>query len=549
MLIYQVYPRSCQDSDGDGVGDLRGLLRRLPHVASLGVDVLWLGPVFRSPMEDFGYDVSDYRSVDPVFGTLDDLSALVASARELGLRVMLDMVVSHTSDRHPWFDASRRRAEDRDDWYLWADPRPDGTPPNNWMSVFGGGAWEWDAQRRQYYFHSFLASQPDLNFHHPAVQEQLLDEMRWWLELGIAGFRLDACNHYFQDRALRDNPPVDDASQALHPYGFQKHLYDRNRPEVPRFLGRVRALLDRYGATSLGEIGGADGWQVAADYLAPGCLHSAYSFDLLRAERSAAFVRGVLERIERVLGAPGSGLSPGPPPARVKEPGGGPSPLERADRGGGQVCHALSNHDKPRVVTRWGAGRERAPFARQMLALLACLRGNVCLYQGEELGLPEADVPADRLRDPYGRRFWPRFKGRDGCRTPMPWDASAHAGFTTGEPWLPVDPVHLALNVAAQEADPDSVLHFARRVFGLRRERAELADGAIEFTGSPDEVAGDVLRFERRTGDGALECVFQLGDGDADVGRPPGPVLLARQAHDGDARLGPCGLRIAERRS
>jgi len=497
MVIYQIYPRSFQDSNGDGIGDLPGIRSRLAYIKSLGVDTIWISPVFKSPMRDFGYDVSDYRSVDPIFGTLADLRRLIDEARQLEMGVMLDMVVSHTSDQHAWFEASRRREGGKDggkdDWYLWADAKPDGSPPNNWLSVFGGDAWNWDATRRQYYFHTFLESQPDLNFHNPAVQQQVLDEMRYWLEFGVAGFRFDACNHYFQDPQLRSNPPTPGAhTHALHPYGFQQHLYDKNRPEVPAFLARVRTLLDEYGAYSVAEVGGSDALQLTIDYVAPGCLHCAYSFDLLRTTHGAPYVRGVLERLAAAL--------PGP----------------------GVACYALSNHDKPRVATRWGAGREPAAVARQMLALLACLKGTICLYQGEELGLPEAEVPFERLQDPYGRRFWPTFKGRDGCRTPLPWDSGAHAGFSSAEPWLPMASTHLALNVEAQEADPDSVLNFARRAFALRREHAALHAGDIAFDGgSSDETALGLLRFERHAPSGSVVCVFNLGDEALPVALPP----------------------------
>jgi alpha-glucosidase len=488
MLIYQVYPRSFLDTDGDGVGDLRGITARLDHIAGLGADMVWIGPFFRSPMRDFGYDVSDYRAVDPLFGTLDDFHALVHEARRRGIGVMVDMVVSHTSIEHPWFQQSRLGEADKSDWYLWADARPDGMPPNNWMSVFGGTAWRWDAVRRQYFFHTFLDSQPDLNLHNLQVQDQVLADMAFWLEHGVAGFRLDAVNHYFQDLDLRSNPPARDPGGALHPYGYQEHVYDKNRPEVLPFLERIRALLDRHGAFSVAEVGGADGLRHMIDYVAPKRLHSAYSFELLRTERSAEYVRQVVQTLESSL--PASGLP----------------------------CYALSNHDKPRVATRWGDGREPVAHAKQMLALLACLRGVVCLYQGEELGLPEAEVPFDRIRDPFGKTFWPRFKGRDGCRTPMPWTAGApHGGFSAAEPWLPVDPRHLAMSVATQDADPDSVLAFARRVFALRRERAELARGSASL---PDAPPG-VLLLVRALGASAIACAFNLGDGSRSLRAPP----------------------------
>ena len=511
MLIYQVYPRSFQDSNGDGIGDLPGITARLDHIASLGVDMIWIGPCFKSPMADFGYDVADYRDIDPSFGTLADFDALVAAARARGMGVMVDMVVSHTSDQHAWFRMSRRREGDQADWYVWADALADGSPPNNWLSVFGGGAWTWDAERRQYYFHTFLESQPDLNFHHAAVQDQILEEMRFWLARGVAGFRLDACNHYFQDRLLRSNPPAASHERALHPYGFQDHLHDKNQPEVPAFLARVRELLDRHGAYSVAEVGGTGGAQLAVDYVAPGRLHSAYNFDLLRTHRSAAYVGGVLQTLEAEM--------PGP----------------------GVACYALSNHDKPRVATRWGEGREPVAHAKQMLALLACLKGTICLYQGEELGLPEANVPFERLQDPFGKRFWPKFKGRDGCRTPMPWDAAAHAGFSSAEPWLPIDVRHMAMNAAAQQADPNSVLSFARDVFGLRRARPELDRGEFVIVTAPV----DVLQFERSVAGAALVCAFNLGDGTEQIALP-GKVLMQGQAQHagGHISLAPSGFVI-----
>jgi alpha-glucosidase len=480
MVIYQIYPRSFFDSNGDGVGDLRGIVERLEYIASLGVDHIWISPFFKSPQRDFGYDVSDFRAVDPLFGTLDDFRMLVDRARALGLGVLVDMVVSHTSDEHHWFAESRTREGGKTDWYLWADAKADGGPPNNWMSVFGGSAWQWDARRRQYYYHSFLASQPDLNLHHPPVQDQVLSDMRFWLDLGVAGFRLDACGHYFQDPLLRDNPPASDTSKALHPYGFQEHVYDCRRPETFPFLERIRILLDEYGALSIAEIGGNNALDWMGQCVSNTRLHSAYSFDLLRNECGAPYIRRVIETLQ--------GTIPGPHGA----------------------CYALSNHDKPRVVTRWGEGRNPKAHAKQMLALLACLPGTVCLYQGEELGLPQAEVPFDRLQDPFGKTFWPAFKGRDGCRTPMPWTSEGvAAGFTgAAEPWLPIDERHLPLSVDAQEASGDSILSIARQVFALRRNHRALSEGAIVFL-TPDE---HVLAFARTEGDSAVVCLFNLSD-------------------------------------
>jgi alpha-glucosidase len=514
MLIYQIYPRSFRDSNGDGVGDLRGIVERLEYIASLGVDHVWISPFFKSPQRDFGYDVSDYRAVDPLFGTLEDFRELVARARELNLGVLVDMVVSHTSEEHAWFAESRANEGGKDDWYIWADSKPDGSPPNNWMSVFGGGAWQWDARRRQYYYHSFLPSQPDLNLHNRVVQDQVLSEMRFWLDMGVAGFRLDACGHYFQDPLLRNNPPVADPSKALHPYGFQEHVYDCRGPETFPFLERIRTLLDEYGAFSIAEVGGNNALDWMGQCVSDRRLHSAYSFDLLRNERSAPYIRTVIERLQATI--------PGPHGA----------------------CYALSNHDKPRVVSRWGEGRNATAHAKQMLALLACLPGTVCLYQGEELGLPQGEVPYERLQDPFGKSFWPSFKGRDGCRTPMPWTGDRpYAGFSMAEPWLPIDERHLPLSVAAQEASEDSILSLARQVFALRRDHAALSRGAIAFLGSNEHV----LAFARIEGDRAVVCLFNL----TETARIVPALDLARMlssgglgSNQGDWVLEPSGFAI-----
>jgi alpha-glucosidase len=484
-VIYQIYPRSFMDSNGDGIGDLPGIVARLGHVAGLGVDAIWVSPFFRSPMKDFGYDVADYRAVDPIFGTLEDFDALLARAHALGLKVIIDQVLSHTSDQHAWFAASRAsRTNPQADWYVWADPQPDGTPPNNWLSVFGGPAWQWDSRRRQYYLHSFLAEQPDLNFHCPAVQKALLHEVRFWCERGVDGFRFDACNHQFHDARLRSNPPADGGEvstvRAHNPYAMQQHLYDKSQPENLRFLERLRSLLDTYGAVGLGEIGDENAPPVMAQYTERGKrLHLAYSFSLLTAEHSAGHLRKHIEALEHALA--------------------------ETD---GWGCWAVSNHDVPRVATRWSAGRPADTRRdRLWLALLLTLRGSACIYQGEELGLPEAEVPFERLQDPYGRAFWPEFKGRDGARTPMPWITDApHAGFTSGAPWLPVSEEHHPMAVDGQAADPQSMLNFSRALLRWRRDQPLLRAGNLRFLDAPDAV----LRFERRSGDAAIQGLFNL---------------------------------------
>ncbi len=488
-VIYQIYPRSFMDSNGDGIGDLPGITSRLEHVAALGADAIWVSPFFRSPMKDFGYDVADYREVDPIFGTLADFDALLARAHDLGLKVIIDQVLSHTSDQHAWFAASRSArpgpGNPKADWYVWADPRPDGTSPNNWLSVFGGPAWQWDSRRRQYYLHSFLPEQPDLNFHSPAVQDALLGEVRFWCERGVDGFRFDACNHQFHDARLRSNPAANGGAvstvRADNPYAMQQHLYDKSQPENLLFLEKLRAVLDQYGAVGLGEVGDENAPPVMARYTERGKrLHLAYSFSLLTSEHSARHLRGQVEALEHAL----AGTD-------------------------GWACWAVSNHDVPRVASRWSAGGPPDTRRDRMwLALLLSLRGSASVYQGEELGLPEAEVPFELLQDPYGRPFWPEFKGRDGCRTPLPWHADrAHAGFTSGMPWLPVSEAHGPLAIDRQAGDAGSMLQFSRRLLRWRRGQPLLRTGMMAFFDAPEPL----LWFERGDGNSALQAVFNLG--------------------------------------
>ena len=483
-VIYQVYPRSFLDTNGDGIGDLPGITRKLDYIASLGADIVWISPFFTSPMKDFGYDVADYCDVDPMFGTLADFDALVARAHALGLRVMIDQVLSHTADTHPWFVESRKsRHNPKADWYVWADPRADGNPPNNWLSVFGGSSWQWDSRRKQYYLHNFLASQPDLNFHHPEVRQAHLDNLRFWLARGVDGVRMDACNFHFHDPALRSNPAasVRDTNTVsdVNPYGMQAHVYDKTRPENLAFLQKVRVLLDEFGAVSIGEVGADDALAVMADYTADGDkLHMAYSFNLLTPQFSAAHIRTQVEQFE----------------ARVK---------------GGWASWSVGNHDAARVMTRWGGDNPPLAFARLVLAMQLSLKGTPCLYQGDELALTEAEVPFELLQDPYGITFWPEFKGRDGCRTPMPWTAEApNAGFTSGTPWLPVAGTHRALAAALQEPDASSPLNFARRLIAWRRQQPQLTRGDIVFFDAPEPVLA--LRRDLPGYPGLL-AIFNLG--------------------------------------
>ena len=495
-VIYQIYPRSFLDTDGDGVGDLPGIVERLDYVAELGVDAIWIAPFFKSPMADFGYDIADYRDVDPLFGTLADFDRLLDKAHRLGLKVMIDQVLSHTSTEHEWFRESRQsRDNPKADWYVWADARPDGTPPNNWLSLFGGSAWQWEPRRSQYYLHNFLASQPDLNFHHPEVRAATLDNVRFWLDKGVDGVRLDAINFCFHDRQLRDNPskPCDQrvgrGFSPANPYAFQYHYYNNTQPETLAFLGELRTLMDGYpDVAALGEISSEDSLATMAAYTAAGRLHMGYSFELLTDDFSAAHIRDTVRQLE----------------AQMTQ---------------GWPCWAISNHDVERVLTRWGNGDASAPLANLFTAMVCSLRGSVCVYQGEELGLTEVDVPYESLRDPYGIAFWPQFKGRDGCRTPMPWNnADVQAGFSHGMPWLPVPEEHRARAVTQQQADPHSVLNGFRAFMRWRQAHPALRWGDIEFV----ETAEPVLTFIRRLDGEALLVVFNLAAADIDIDLPPG---------------------------
>ncbi|RWN35156.1 MAG: DUF3459 domain-containing protein [Mesorhizobium sp.] len=524
-VIYQIYPRSYQDSNGDGIGDLMGIIGRLPYIAALGADAIWISPFFKSPMKDFGYDVTDYCDVDPMFGTLADFDALTAEAHRLGLKVMIDEVLSHTADSHPWFKESRSsRSNPKADWYVWADARPDGTPPNNWLSIFGGSAWQWDTSRQQYYMHNFLAEQPDLNFHNHEVQDALLDVTRFWLERGVDGFRLDTINFYFHSQGLENNPPLppeernDQTAPAVNPYNYQDHLYDKSRPENLGFLERFRALLDEYPATAaVGEVGDSQrGLEVVAAYTAGGKrVHMCYSFDFLAPEKiSAGKVRSVLESFGKVASD-------------------------------GWSCWAFSNHDVMRPASRWAANEaDPTAYLKVISALLMSLRGSVCIYQGEELGLGEAELRFDDLQDPYGIRFWPEFKGRDGCRTPMVWDGSAkNGGFSQAKPWLPVPAKHLAQAVNVQQGDEASLLEHYRRFLTFRRAHPALAKGDITFI----ESEGDTVAFTRRAGNEQIVCVFNLGAGPAKVdlgGRSLQPLPghgFSGQANSGSIELGGYG--------
>ncbi|WP_439546594.1 alpha-amylase family glycosyl hydrolase [Sandarakinorhabdus sp.] len=481
--IYQIYPRSFQDSNDDGVGDLDGVTSRLEHVASLGVDAIWLSPFYTSPMRDFGYDISDYCDVDPVFGTLDSFVRLLARAHDLGLKVLIDQVYSHSSSDHPWFAESRSsRTNPRADWYVWADPRADGTPPTNWQSIFGGPAWKWDPMRGQYYMHNFLPSQPQFNLHNPAVQDALLDVARFWLDLGVDGFRIDALNFAMHDPELRDNPPamVLDPSVA-RPFDYQHQTFSQYHRHTPRFLERLRKLTNQYaGIFTLAEVCADDG-NVAIKRFIKGAerMNSAYGFDFLYAPTlTPATVSAVMSHWP-------------------DEPGmGWPS-------------WAFENHDAPRAVSRWCLPDARDRFAPMKMALLVALRGTVIVYQGEELGLEQDDLPFELLKDPEAIANWPRTLSRDGARTPIPWDDTPSGGFTTSAtPWLPLGDANRARSVLGQNADPASMLNITREILALRHSCPALRLGSLENC----QAEGDLLVFDRVLDDLRVRCLFNLGD-------------------------------------
>jgi len=481
-VVYQIYPRSFMDSNGDGIGDLPGITSKLEYIADLGVDAIWISPFFTSPMTDFGYDVADYCDVDPMFGTLDDFKLLIARAHELGVCVLIDLVLSHSSDQHPWFKESRQsRDNPKADWYVWADPKPDGGPPNNWLPFFGGTSWEWDSTRGQYYLHNFLTTQPDLNFHNPDVRAALLDVARFWFDLGVDGSRMDVANFYYHNASLEDNPPVPEDAEVrnggavFNPRDYQLHINDISRPETISFMQEFRTVLDQYpGTTSIGEVNSEDMIRDMRAYTSGNDkLHSVYTFELLVDQSEPSFIRDVIRDTENRIGD-------------------------------GHCNWALSNHDIMRIASRWGQGKNQQAFAKVALALMLSLRGCVTIYQGEELGLPESEVPHDLMQDPYGIAFWPKFKGRDGCRTPIPWNQHLHAGFSEVEPWLPVDAVQQTMSVESQQSIASSTLNFTKQFLRWRKQQSAIMQGDFSVL----ENTGELLCFTRCSEQQSLFMAF-----------------------------------------
>ena len=519
-VIYQIYPRSFADANGDGIGDLRGIIAHLDYLndgtdQSLGVDGIWLSPIYPSPMFDFGYDVSDYCAISPEFGTMEDFRELLTEAHRRGIRIIMDLVLSHTSHAHPWFVESRAsRDNPKRDWYLWHDGGR-GKPPNNWMASFGGRAWEWDAHTGQYYMHSFLPEQPDVNWRNPELQDAMWEVLRFWLDLGVDGFRLDVANWYLKDAQYRNNPTK---AIGRRPYDRQHHIYDRNQPETIEIMKDIRRVVDAYPARmTVGEV-----WHeppgkpvLPAAYCADGeGLHLAFNFAFSYGKWNAAGFAQAVADWEDAL----------PPNVWPN--------------------YTLSNHDVPRAYTRYAVGGESDARARVAAAMLLTLRGTPFLYYGEELGMRNGRISRDQLQDPLGKRYWPAPVGRDGERTPMQWSAAPQAGFTTGAPWLPINDDYADVNAAAQEHDDQSLLHWYRRLIHLRKREPALVRGSYELLGDPSEAVfnyvrtweGDrvavCLNFDRHSQEAALPDGAQwrvlIGIGHAaGTCLPAGPVTLS----------------------
>lgn len=468
-IIYQIYPRSFADSNGDGFGDLTGIASRLDYLQELGVDAIWMSPFFPSPDADFGYDVSDYTDIDPRYGNLADFDRLLAAAHERGIRVILDMVLNHTSDQHAWFMQSRRSRENSQrDWYIWQNPGPGGGVPNNWQASFGGSAWEFDPITGQYYLHSFLKEQPDLNWRCPAVRQAILDVFRFWLERGVDGFRLDVFNAYFKDSLFRSNPP----RFGLRVFDRQEHIHDLNQPEMIDLLQELRKLWNSYpDRYAVGETF-ITPTEKAMQYVGDDRLHAIFSFDFFESQLSFPWKpRWLMERTiqrDRLF-----------------------------DRAGVQPTTVLSNHDQIRTASRYckdGTDRQ----ARIAMALLLTLRGTPYLYYGEEIGMRDIQLSRAEIMDPPGKKYWPLYKGRDGCRSPMQWSSEQNAGFSRSKPWLKVHPDYPNRNVAGQQTDPNSMLNFTRKLIALRRAHAALRGD--DFRLLPQGVKS-VIAFERKQDD------------------------------------------------
>ena len=474
-VIYQIYPRSFMDSNGDGVGDLEGILQQLDYLDWLGVDAIWLSPIFPSPMADFGYDIKDYTGIDPLFGSMQEFDRLLKAVHDREMKLILDLVPNHTSNEHPWFEESRSSRDNaKRDWYLWEDPAPDGGPPNNWLSVFGGSAWEYDEKTGQYYYHAFLKEQPDLNWRNPAVQEAMLDVMRFWLDKGVDGFRIDVLWHLIKDEQLRNNPPNPNYEPDQPEHTQLIRTYSVDQPEVHDIAETMRKLTGTYDERVLiGEIYLPIDRLVAYYGEQGEGIHLPFNFHLILLPWEASVIREAIDEYEGAL----------PPNAWPN--------------------WVLGNHDNPRVASRIGLEQIRVAAM-----LLLTLRGTPTLYYGDELGMQDVDVPLERIQDPHAKNEPDLDVGRDPERTPMQWNAEEYAGFSSTAPWLPVAEDYQGVNVEVQQADPSSVLSLYRRLIALRKDESALAVGSY----APVDIEGNVLAYIREHEGRRLLIALNMGE-------------------------------------
>jgi len=462
-IIYQIYPRSFMDTTANGIGDLNGITNKLDYLADLGIDAIWLSPIFPSPDVDFGYDVADYVAIDPRFGTMADFNHLLKESHKRNIHVILDLVLNHTSDQHPWFKESRKsRDNPYHDWYIWKDPSPRGGPPNNWLSIFGGSGWEFDAQLGQYYYHMFCKGQPDLNWRHPEVREALLNVFKFWLERGVDGFRLDVFNMYFKHSELPDNPKK---LIGLRPFDRQVHKYEVSQPEMYPLLNEIRKLLDSYGSTFVVGETFLSSPEHTASYCGQDKLHAAFNFELAKSPwKVKRFTRAIKN-------------------------------WEKALEGRAWPNYFLNNHDMTRSSSRYCQDEDDAR-AKVCAAMLLTLRGTPFMYYGEEIGMRDISLKHSQILDPVGKRYWPFNKGRDGCRAPMQWDDSVNAGFSSTAPWLPVHPDYILRNVSKQKSEPSSLLNFYKQLIHLRKEHPALNQGNLSVL---DPQNKSILSYLRQT--------------------------------------------------
>lgn len=508
------------DTNGDGIGDLKGIVQKIPYIADLGADTIWISPFFTSPMRDFGYDISDYRGVDPIFGTLDDFDDVVKSAHAHGLKVMIDQVWGHTSDLHPWFKESRKTKDNpKRDWYIWSNPKEDGFYPNNWISIFGGPAWTWDVARQQYYLHHFLASQPALNLRHPEVFDAVMHDALFWVERGVDGFRIDAVPHFLADPQLRDNPPAKRETdetffQAETPRKMQENIYTQSHPDLFPWIEQSRAFFRSRGKNviMLGEIMTAGLDLPSETVKGDNRMDTAYTSGLIGTGWTAAEIRNEMHNVQKAFDNPG------------------------------KMCWAMGNHDVVRFWSRIKHQENAEELWRLIVAWYFCVEGYLCWYQGDELQLTETELELEQIQDPFGKTFWPDFKGRDGCRTPMPWEWNKpHGNFTTAKPWLPVPPEHLLHAADVQETQENSALNHTKLWMHLRKRNPALSNGKTVFH---DEFHPSLIVFERQHDNQTVLCVFNFDHTESFALPKTGQSVLA-QVHVEANQISPYGYYIA----